>query len=77
MVEREPLDDDLIRRHPQVLLTPHAAFYSVEGYVEMRTQGGGKSVTDFGGRSGAKSGEFALFDGGEVRGEGNERDVRL
>jgi C-terminal binding protein len=39
VVEREPLDDDRLRRHPRVLLTPHAAFYSVEGFVEMRTKG--------------------------------------
>jgi phosphoglycerate dehydrogenase-like enzyme len=39
VVEREPLDDDAIRRHPRVLLTPHAAFYSTEGFTEMRTKG--------------------------------------
>ena len=39
MVEREPLDDEAIRRHPRVLLTPHAAFYSVEGFTEMRVKG--------------------------------------
>jgi phosphoglycerate dehydrogenase-like enzyme len=38
VVEREPLDDERLRRHPRVLLTPHAAFYSVEGFVEMRTK---------------------------------------
>src|SRR5262249_32121386 len=37
--EREPLDDEALRRHPKVLLTPHAAFYSVEGFREMRTKG--------------------------------------
>jgi phosphoglycerate dehydrogenase-like enzyme len=37
--EREPLDDEALRRHPRVLLTPHAAFYSVEGFAEMRTKG--------------------------------------
>src|SRR5262249_16473240 len=31
VVEREPLDDDRLRSHPKVILTPHAAFYSVEG----------------------------------------------
>jgi D-3-phosphoglycerate dehydrogenase len=36
--EREPLDHDEIRKHPHVVLTPHTAFYSVEGYVEMRTK---------------------------------------
>jgi C-terminal binding protein len=39
VVEREPLDDERLRRHPNVLLTPHIAFYSVEGYQEMRTKG--------------------------------------
>jgi phosphoglycerate dehydrogenase-like enzyme len=39
VVEREPLDDEGLRRHPRVLLTPHAAFYSAEGFVEMRTKG--------------------------------------
>jgi C-terminal binding protein len=37
--EREPLDDEAIRRHPRVVMTPHAAFYSAEGWVEMRTKG--------------------------------------
>ncbi len=36
VVEREPLDDDALRRHPKVILTPHSAFYSVEGFVELR-----------------------------------------
>src|SRR5262249_39297487 len=29
VVEREPLENELLRRHPRVLLTPHTAFYSV------------------------------------------------
>jgi D-3-phosphoglycerate dehydrogenase len=37
--EREPLADERIRAHPRVVLTPHAAFYSVEGFEEMRTKG--------------------------------------
>jgi C-terminal binding protein len=36
--EREPLDDDRLRQHPRVVLTPHSAFYSVEGFVELRTK---------------------------------------
>ncbi len=36
VVEREPLDDEHLRNHPRVLLTPHSAFYSVEGFVELR-----------------------------------------
>src|SRR5205807_65326 len=39
VVEREPLDDERIRKHPRVLLTPHAAYYSVESFSEMRTKG--------------------------------------
>jgi C-terminal binding protein len=39
VVEHEPLDDERVRRHPRLLLTPHAAFYSMEGFVEMRTKG--------------------------------------
>jgi phosphoglycerate dehydrogenase-like enzyme len=37
--EREPLDDERLRTHPRVLLTPHTAFYSVEGFREMRSKG--------------------------------------
>jgi phosphoglycerate dehydrogenase-like enzyme len=37
--EREPLDNERIRNHPRMVLTPHAAYYSVEGYIEMRTKG--------------------------------------
>jgi phosphoglycerate dehydrogenase-like enzyme len=39
VVEREPLDDERLRQHPRIVLTPHAAFYSVEGFTEMRTKG--------------------------------------
>jgi C-terminal binding protein len=38
VVEREPLDDDRLRRHPRVILTPHTAFYSEEGFVELRSK---------------------------------------
>ncbi len=38
VVEVEPLADERIRQHPNILLTPHTAFYSVEGYVELRTK---------------------------------------
>jgi phosphoglycerate dehydrogenase-like enzyme len=34
--EREPLDDEHLRNHPRVILSPHVAFYSIEGYEEMR-----------------------------------------
>ena len=38
VVETEPLENDRLRRHPNVLLTPHTAFYSIEGYRELRTK---------------------------------------
>jgi len=38
VVEREPLDDPRISQHAQILLTPHTAFYSVEGFIELRTK---------------------------------------
>ena len=39
VVEREPLDDERLRQQARVLLTPHTAFYSVEGFREMRRKG--------------------------------------
>lgn len=39
VVEVEPLVDERIRNHPRIVLTPHSAFYSVEGFQEMRTKG--------------------------------------
>ncbi|MBY0586315.1 C-terminal binding protein [bacterium] len=44
VVEREPLDDERIRQHPQILLTPHAAFYSMEAFMEMRSKAGEEAV---------------------------------
>jgi phosphoglycerate dehydrogenase-like enzyme len=38
VVEREPLDFPRLRDHPRILFTPHSAFYSVEGFVELRTK---------------------------------------
>lgn len=34
--EREPFDEDRYRHMPNVYLTPHSAFYSREGFVELR-----------------------------------------
>ena len=34
--EREPLDDDRLRHHPKILFSPHSAFYSQEGFIELR-----------------------------------------
>lgn len=39
VVEVEPLNDERIRKHPKIVLTPHSAFYSIEGFHEMRTKG--------------------------------------
>ncbi|MFO0953646.1 MAG: C-terminal binding protein [Isosphaeraceae bacterium] len=36
VVEREPLDNERLRQHPSIIFTPHSAFYSVEGFVELR-----------------------------------------
>jgi phosphoglycerate dehydrogenase-like enzyme len=33
-----PVGDDPVLRHPRLLLTPHAAFYSTEGEQELRTK---------------------------------------
>jgi phosphoglycerate dehydrogenase-like enzyme len=33
-----PAGDDRLLRHPRVLLSPHAAFYSIEGERELRTK---------------------------------------
>lgn len=38
VVEREPLDFPRLRDHPRILFTPHSAFYSVEGFIELRTK---------------------------------------
>ncbi len=38
VVESEPLENDRLRLHPHALFTPHTAFYSVEGYTELRTK---------------------------------------
>ena len=38
VVECEPLDDERLRFHPAVILTPHSAFYSVEGFIELRSK---------------------------------------
>jgi phosphoglycerate dehydrogenase-like enzyme len=36
VLEREPLDNERLRKHPKVIFTPHSAFYSVEGFEELR-----------------------------------------
>jgi phosphoglycerate dehydrogenase-like enzyme len=38
VVEQEPLANPRMRNHPRILFTPHSAFYSVEGFVELRTK---------------------------------------
>jgi phosphoglycerate dehydrogenase-like enzyme len=39
VIETEPLNDEIAREHPRVIFTPHTAYYSVEGYIEMRRKG--------------------------------------
>jgi C-terminal binding protein len=39
VVESEPLRDERLRKHPRIVLTPHTAFYSVDGFQEMRSKG--------------------------------------
>ena len=39
VVDGEPHIPEPLRQHPRVVLTPHTAFYSVEGYQEMRSKG--------------------------------------
>jgi C-terminal binding protein len=39
VVEGEPNIPEAIRQHPRIVLTPHTAFYSIEGYQEMRSKG--------------------------------------
>lgn len=36
VLETEPKVEERLRCHPRVVFTPHAAFYSVEGFTEMR-----------------------------------------
>ena len=55
--EREPLDDDRLRDHPRVVLTPHSAFYSVEGFVELRTKAAEEVRRDPPGRAAPEPGQ--------------------
>ncbi len=50
VVEREPLDVEALRKHPRVLLSPHSAYYSVEGYWEMRSKGAEEARRAFTGK---------------------------
>jgi D-3-phosphoglycerate dehydrogenase len=38
VLEREPLADERLRRHPRLVITPHCAFYSTKAAPEMRTK---------------------------------------
>ena len=58
VIEREPLDYERLRNHPRVLLTPHTAFYSVEGYTELRTKTAEEVRRILLGEAAAESGEF-------------------
>ena len=65
VVDGEPHIPEPLRQHPRVVLTPHTAFYSVEGYQEDAAQKGAEeeAATNIVGRSGAQSGEFACAQG--------------
>ena len=39
VLEIEPLNNEKLRMHPKVLWSPHVAYYSVEGFLEMRSKG--------------------------------------
>ena len=45
VLEREPLDDDRLRSHANVIFTPHSAFYSVESEIELRRKAAVNIVT--------------------------------
>jgi phosphoglycerate dehydrogenase-like enzyme len=36
VVEHEPLTDERLRSQTRVILTPHTAFYTREGFIELR-----------------------------------------
>lgn len=36
--EKEPLDNERLRHHPRVILSPHSAFYSKEAFIELRSK---------------------------------------
>ena len=57
VVETEPLENERLRRHPNILLTPHTAFYSVEGYQRAPHQDRRGSQAHPAGRTAAQSGE--------------------
>jgi phosphoglycerate dehydrogenase-like enzyme len=44
VVEIEPLANDRLRKHPNIILTPHSAFYSVEGFIELRSKTAAESM---------------------------------
>ncbi len=68
VIEREPLDYERLRSHPKVLLTPHTAFYSVEGYNELRTKTAEETRRILLGEAPAEPGE---------RGRGGDEDCNL
>ena len=68
------LDYDRLRNHPKVLLTPHTAFYSVEGYNELRNQDRRGNPAHPAGRAATKPGEFGgIKDHGPKLGSNQSR----
>jgi phosphoglycerate dehydrogenase-like enzyme len=49
--EEEPVQTQALRMHPRVVWTPHVAYYSVEGYREMRLKGAEEGLRAITGRA--------------------------
>ena len=54
-------------RHPRVILTPHAAWYSEESFVQLKTEVAREAVRRPAGRTAALAGERAAAGGGAMR----------
>lgn len=51
VAEEEPVRTQALRVHPKVVWTPHVAYYSVEGYREMRLKGAEEGLRAINGRA--------------------------
>ena len=49
--EEEPVQTQALRMHPRVVWTPHVAYYSIEGYREMRLKGAEEGLRAITGRA--------------------------
>lgn len=50
VAEEEPVQSQALRGHPRAVWTPHVAYYSVEGYREMRLKGAEEGLRALTGR---------------------------